>query len=109
MGLEPTTPCLQSRCSSQLSYVPERDASCYDPSPLKLNFVDSRVVGLIQLDKRQGGAFGQSACGPADEHDLNCIWDSVPYLTAIVPMKMYDLIPTPEFIDETPCFAEPGV
>ncbi len=23
MGLEPTTPCLQSRCSSQLSYVPE--------------------------------------------------------------------------------------
>ena len=22
MGLEPTTPCLQSRCSSQLSYVP---------------------------------------------------------------------------------------
>ena len=24
MGLEPTTPCLQSRCSSQLSYVPER-------------------------------------------------------------------------------------
>ena len=24
MGLEPTTPCLQSRCSSQLSYVPKR-------------------------------------------------------------------------------------
>ena len=23
MGFEPTTPCLQSRCSSQLSYVPE--------------------------------------------------------------------------------------
>jgi hypothetical protein len=23
MGLEPTTPCLQSRCSSQLSYIPE--------------------------------------------------------------------------------------
>jgi hypothetical protein len=23
MGLEPTTPCLQSRCSSQLSYVPQ--------------------------------------------------------------------------------------
>ena len=22
MGLEPTTPCLQSRCSSQLSYTP---------------------------------------------------------------------------------------
>ena len=22
MGLEPTTPCLQSRCSSQLSYIP---------------------------------------------------------------------------------------
>jgi site-specific DNA recombinase len=25
MGLEPTTPCLQSRCSSQLSYAPEKD------------------------------------------------------------------------------------
>ena len=25
MGLEPTTPCLQSRCSSQLSYVPRRE------------------------------------------------------------------------------------
>ena len=23
MGIEPTTPCLQSRCSSQLSYSPE--------------------------------------------------------------------------------------
>ena len=23
IGLEPTTPCLQSRCSSQLSYSPE--------------------------------------------------------------------------------------
>jgi len=23
MGLEPTTPCLQSRCSSRLSYIPE--------------------------------------------------------------------------------------
>ncbi len=23
-GLEPVTPCLQSRCSSQLSYIPER-------------------------------------------------------------------------------------
>jgi hypothetical protein len=28
MGLEPTTPCLQSRCSSQLSYVPEFFVSC---------------------------------------------------------------------------------
>jgi hypothetical protein len=26
MGLEPTTPCLQSRCSSQLSYVPLRSS-----------------------------------------------------------------------------------
>ena len=27
MGIEPTTPCLQSRCSSQLSYVPARVAT----------------------------------------------------------------------------------
>jgi hypothetical protein len=26
MGLEPTTSCLQSRCSSQLSYVPVLEA-----------------------------------------------------------------------------------
>ena len=26
-GLEPVTPCLQSRCSSQLSYIPEKMAS----------------------------------------------------------------------------------
>ncbi len=25
MGLEPTTPCLQSRCSSQLSYIPDAE------------------------------------------------------------------------------------
>ena len=39
MGLEPTTPCLQSRCSSQLSYVPARNTSCYgvrlERSPLR--------------------------------------------------------------------------
>src|SRR5262245_12006733 len=29
MGLEPTTPCLQSRCSSQLSYSPSKGASVY--------------------------------------------------------------------------------
>jgi hypothetical protein len=29
MGLEPTTPCLQSRCSSQLSYVPGAGGSAY--------------------------------------------------------------------------------
>src|SRR3954454_4761308 len=32
MGLEPTTPCLQSRCSSQLSYVPEEAISVAVPS-----------------------------------------------------------------------------
>src|SRR5262245_50345868 len=30
MGLEPTTPCLQSRCSSQLSYVPVGRSSYSD-------------------------------------------------------------------------------
>ena len=35
MGLEPTTPCLQSRCSSRLSYVPGSDISShlYDSTP----------------------------------------------------------------------------
>jgi hypothetical protein len=29
MGIEPTTPCLQSRCSSQLSYVPEKGSPVF--------------------------------------------------------------------------------
>ena len=30
MGIEPTTPCLQSRCSSHLSYTPKSGTrSCY--------------------------------------------------------------------------------
>jgi hypothetical protein len=33
MGLEPTTPCMQSRCSSQLSYVPD-EASVVTPCAL---------------------------------------------------------------------------
>ena len=35
MGLEPTTPCLQSRCSSQLSYVPavNEQATALPPAP----------------------------------------------------------------------------
>jgi site-specific DNA recombinase len=32
MGLEPTTPCLQSRCSSQLSYAPRRDGQSTGPT-----------------------------------------------------------------------------
>ena len=33
VGVEPTTPCLQSRCSSQLSYTPIRKvAATYSPT-----------------------------------------------------------------------------
>src|SRR5207247_2264313 len=32
MGLEPTTPCLQSRCSSQLSYVPVCSQHATEPA-----------------------------------------------------------------------------
>ena len=37
MGLEPTTPCLQSRCSSQLSYVPRfgADSQVYSKPALR--------------------------------------------------------------------------
>jgi hypothetical protein len=34
MGLEPTTPCLQSRCSSQLSYAPVTVDDCTGPGGL---------------------------------------------------------------------------
>jgi hypothetical protein len=49
MGLEPTTPCLQSRCSSQLSYIPgykpnRRRRSCFGPAAL-LGCVRSDPIG----------------------------------------------------------------
>jgi hypothetical protein len=49
MGLEPTTPCLQSRCSSQLSYIPEygpnrRRRNCSGPADL-LGCVRSDQIG----------------------------------------------------------------
>gem|GEM_PF-2688601 len=40
-GLEPWTPCLQSRCSSQLSYVPEK--------PMSWPFVGTSEASLVQL------------------------------------------------------------
>ena len=37
-GLEPVTPCLQSRCSSQLSYIPvTENRPVSTPAPLPLN------------------------------------------------------------------------
>ena len=50
MGLEPTTPCLQSRCSSQLSYVPEVNGSACFPWSAALSAlagVDDRETGMI--------------------------------------------------------------
>ena len=48
MGLEPTTPCLQSRCSSQLSYIPGDGAA----GPLSLSNYGG---GGIQLTRRLKG------------------------------------------------------
>ena len=50
MGLEPTTPCLQSRCSSQLSYSPSDHGVAHGPA---------LVIGS---DQRSGGA---EPAGPA--------------------------------------------
>ena len=37
-GLEPVTPCLQSRCSSQLSYIPRRNlVHCHSTRSLGLS------------------------------------------------------------------------
>ena len=44
MGLEPTTPCLQSRCSSQLSYVP-----AVLPRYRRLRSADTLAVGSVAL------------------------------------------------------------
>jgi hypothetical protein len=50
MGLEPTTPCLQSRCSSQLSYSPERERPGY---------VTASTIGTVTPFAGE-----QPACGP---------------------------------------------
>jgi nitroreductase len=39
MGIEPTTPCLQSRCSSQLSYVPGKGSLFCQPERQSVAFV----------------------------------------------------------------------
>jgi hypothetical protein len=53
MGIEPTTPCLQSRCSSQLSYVPwlsERlSARTKERSRQLIVFKRNRVRGDVHL------------------------------------------------------------
>ncbi len=42
MGIEPTTPCLQSRCSSHLSYVPVRDGH-----PIGTRLVPDRLTSSV--------------------------------------------------------------
>ena len=54
MGLEPTTPCLQSRCSSQLSYVPGARHST-TPAPERFEQLDSRGSARTRLPTRGEG------------------------------------------------------
>ena len=59
MGLEPTTPCLQSRCSSQLSYVPAGWQGYADPAPLGIHGSAVPVRRARPVDRRAGiGAAG---------------------------------------------------
>ena len=44
MGLEPTTPCLQSRCSSQLSYVPEGHLHISRPTRPERSLTNRRIL-----------------------------------------------------------------
>ena len=52
MGFEPTTPCLQSRCSSQLSYVPGAIGQRTGPS----GGSRTRVAGALVVTRTAGGA-----------------------------------------------------
>src|SRR6476661_6954024 len=69
MGLEPTTPCLQSRCSSQLSYVPGEAASVAarnsalqrDRRPADLPPMMTRLIGSAR--SRAAVALVTTACG----------------------------------------------
>jgi hypothetical protein len=41
MGFEPTTPALQTRCSSQLSYVPGKPVRLYSAIPDAVRHMDT--------------------------------------------------------------------
>ena len=59
MGLEPTTPCLQSRCSSQLSYVPLLRffrLQGKDCSPIMQLSVEKVIYAFARVRRKRGSA-----------------------------------------------------
>ena len=70
MGIEPTTPCLQSRCSSQLSYVPEVASWAVHRN---LWVRRASAVTLVKLAARGlalDTAYGVASALQGDSHDL---------------------------------------
>ena len=55
MGIEPTTPCLQSRCSSQLSYVPVRGGQSARQAPSPKT---TTVLNRAGLEAAADGSYG---------------------------------------------------
>jgi hypothetical protein len=78
MGLEPTTPCLQSRCSSQLSYAPGEltetwtetpagDCSRFGPT-LSTGPTNPGMTGIGAAAARQAWALGRAGQDPWREN-----------------------------------------
>ncbi len=75
MGLEPTTPCLQSRCSSQLSYVPGTDGC----RSLRAALVRSRTNSTRPLrpdHRRRGGTRAGQVRRRSTDHTPRTRWRS---------------------------------
>ena len=66
MGIEPTTPCLQSRCSSQLSYVPGW-ARLHVPGPGRLPSRPWRREADTRRPPAGYSTTGHRASGPGDD------------------------------------------
>ena len=63
MGLEPTTPCLQSRCSSQLSYVPEGTISVAGgPEAARVRDTEGMADTCTHLDQIRDVAPSGNGC-----------------------------------------------
>ena len=53
IGIEPTTPCLQSRCSPRLSYSPDSVVSCQSPVVVGLDGLEPSTPALSRRCSNQ--------------------------------------------------------
>ena len=103
MGLEPTTPCLQSRCSSQLSYSPEGEPAYRGRRPrpdpywgVDLQRRPTRLLALLLLGAVLAGMV--AACGSGAEDAAPA--DDAAATTTTAPAEVAFANPWPDHTSE---------